>query len=343
MRLFLLFIKDRLAWILFFIVLQLWLNLLLTLDLAFTNTSIVYMNSTNLLLFLVFFLWRYFKESKFIKDVLKVNEGDSTFDQLIARLPEGQSLFDKMIMNEIQDLLQSGKQELNDSQTVFLEEKDQTLSWIHEMKTPLTSMKLMIDNVEDSILKKSLEIEWLRMHMLLDQQLHKTRLPFIEKDTVIEKVNLQKVIFQEIKELKPWCMQRNIGFDTERLDKTTLTDHKWLAFIVRQIISNAVKYSKEDKEIHISTTTDDMDHLVLSIKDQGVGISPADLPRIFEKSFTGRVGRESTASTGMGLYLAKNSAEKLGININVTSEVGIGSTFTLRFPIQNEMQEILGR
>lgn len=343
MKLFLIYLKERFAWILFFGFLQLWLNILLTIDVTFTNTSILYINSTNLLLFLVFFLWRFFRETKFIKDVLKVNHGDSTFDELIARLPDGQSLFDKMVMDEMQDLIQSAKQELNDSHIVFLEEKDQTLSWIHEMKTPITSMKLMIDNVEDSILKKQLEVEWLRIHMLLDQQLHKTRLPFMEKDNVIEKINLQKVIFQEIKELKPWCMQRNIGFDTEKLNITTLTDRKWLAFIVRQIISNAVKYSKEHTEIHISTTTDNLDHLVLSIKDQGLGISQADLPRIFEKSFTGRVGRESAASTGMGLYLAKNSAEKLGININVTSEIGIGSIFSLQFPIQNEMQEIQGR
>lgn len=343
MRLFLHYIRERFTWVLFFMILQLWLNILLTIDVPFTNTSVLYMNSTNLLLFITFFLWRYFMETKFIKSVLKVNQGAFTFDQLIARLPEGRSLFDKLMMDEIEEIIQSGKQELNDSHTMFLEERDQTLSWIHEMKTPLTSMNLMIDNVEDSILKKQLEVEWLRMHMLLDQQLHKTRLPFIEKDNVIEEVNLQKVIFQEIKELKPWCMQRNIGFDTDGLNKTTLTDQKWLAFILRQIISNAVKYSKEHKEIHISTSTDDSGHLVLSIKDEGIGITQADLPRIFEKSFTGRVGRESAASTGMGLYLAKNSAEKLGININVTSEVGIGSTFSLHFPLLNEMQQILDR
>ena len=343
MRLFLHYIRERFTWVLFFMILQLWLNILLTIDVPFTNTSVLYMNSTNLLLFVTFFLWRYFMETKFIKDVLKVNQGDFTFDQLIARLPKGRSLFDRLMMDEIEEIIHSGKQEINDSHIVFLEERDQTLSWIHEMKTPLTSMNLMIDKVENPILKKQLEVEWLRMHMLLDQQLHKTRLPFIEKDNVIEEVNLQKVIFQEIKELMPWCMQRNIGFDTDGLDKTTLTDQKWLAFILRQIISNAVKYSKEHKEIHISTTTDNLGHLVLFIKDEGLGIPQADLPRIFDKSFTGRVGRESAASTGMGLYLAKNSAEKLGININVTSEIGIGSTFSLHFPLQNEMQQILDR
>lgn len=343
MRLFLYYIRERLAWVLFFSFFQLWLNILLTLDVTFTNTSILYMNGTNLLLFILFFLWRYFRETRFLKNVLHINQGDPTFDQLIARLPEGQSLFDKMIIEEIEELILTGKQELNDSNTISLEEKDQTLSWIHEMKTPLTSMKLMIDNVEDSTLKKQLEVEWLRLHMLLDQQLHKTRLPSIEKDNVMEQVTLQKVVFQEIKELMPWCIQRNIGFEISDIKEVILTDQKWLAFIIRQLISNAVKYSKENSEIRIFITTDDLGHLILSIQDEGVGIAQSDLPRIFEKSFTGRVGRESTASTGMGLYLAKNSAEKLGIRISVVSEIGQGATFSLHFPIQNKMQEILGR
>ncbi len=343
MRLFLLYVKERVAWILFFILFLLWLNFLLSIDINFTNTSLLYMNSVSLSLFLVFFLWRFFRETKFIKNVLKVNQGESTFDQLIARLPNGQSTFEKMIIEEFQELMLLGKQELNDSKIGFLEEKDQILSWIHEMKTPLTSMKLMIDNVENITLKKQLEVEWLRIHMLLDQQLHKTRLPFIEKDNVIEEVNLQKVIFQEIKELKPWCIQRNIGFEFRDIDKVILTDQKWLAFILRQIISNAVKYSKENKEIRIFTSTDSSGHLVLSIQDEGVGISQADLPRIFEKSFTGRVGRESAASTGMGLYLAKNSAEKIGIRISVVSEPNHGSTFSLHFSTQNEILQIIGR
>jgi len=343
MRLFLLYIKERKAWILFFSIFQLWINFLLTIDVSFSNISLLYMNTINLFLFLVFFLSRFFLETRFINDVLSIREENSTFDQLIAKLPDGQSLFDRIIMDEFQELILLGKQELNDSKLIFLEDKDQTLSWIHEMKTPLTSMKLMLDNVQDPTLQKKLEVEWLRMHMLLDQQLYKTRLPFIEKDNVMEEVNLQRVIFQEIKELMPWCIQRSIGFETKNLDIVTLTDQKWLSFILRQLISNAVKYSKENREIRIFTTTDKLGHLILSIQDEGVGISQADLPRIFDKSFTGRVGRESSASTGMGLYLAMNSAEKLGITISVISEVNLGSTFSLHFPLQNEMQQILGR
>lgn len=343
MKLFLIYIKERITWILFFVLFQFWLNILVSIDISFTNTSILYMNSISLLIFFFFFMWRFFQETKFIRSILKLREHDFTLDELTEKLPDGQSIFDKIIMNELQEIILVGKQELNDTKTIFLEEKDQTLSWIHEMKTPLTSLKLIIDNVQDATLKRTLEVEWLRIHMLLDQQLHITRLPFIEKDNVIEEVNIKKVIFQEIKELKPWCMQRYIGFETEDIDQVVVTDRKWLSFIIRQLLSNAVKYSKENSEIRVFTTKDKLGHIILSVEDKGVGITQEDLPRIFEKTFTGRVGRESSASTGMGLYLAKNSAGKLGIKISVISEPDVGSTFSLHFPLQNEMQQILSR
>ncbi len=343
MRLVLLFIRERISWILFFVLLQLWLNLLLYLDISFQDISLAYMNAVNFGLFLAFLLWRYFKETKFLRELLEMYDHQLTFDQVIAKLPKGQSVFEKIMMKELQSFVLLGKQELNDFNIKILEEKDQTLSWIHEMKTPLTSMKLMLDNVEDLEQRKRLEVEWLRMHMLLDQQLHNTRLPYIEKDTMIEDVNIQKVVYQEIKDLMPWCRIRNIGFETIDLDQKTLTDQKWLSFIVRQLVSNAVKYSKENSEILIYVKKDTMGRLILSVKDEGTGISEADLPRIFEKSFTGRVGRESTASSGMGLYLARNAAEKLGIKITVISKVNVGSTFSLQFPLKNEMLQILGR
>lgn len=343
MMLFLYYVKEKFAWILFYVLLQLLFNILVTIDISFANTSIIYMNSISLVAFLVFFLWRFFQETKLIRGLLKLQEHDSTLDELLEKLPVGRSSFEKIMMSKLQEVIQVGKQELNDSKTVFLEEKDQTLSWIHEMKTPLTSMKLVIDSVHDPKLKRTLNIDWLRIHMLLDQQLHNTRLPSIEKDNVIEEINVEKLIFREIKELKPWCMQRHIGFETEDLDQVVVTDQKWLSFIVRQLLSNAVKYSKENSEIRIYTKKEKSGRMVLSIEDKGIGITPADLPRIFDKSFTGKIGRESTASTGMGLYLAKNAAEKLGIKIRVNSTADVGSTFSIHFPLQNDMQQILGR
>lgn len=340
---FIAYIKERKAWLLFFLSLQIWLNIILTLDVAFLSISLLYINVINSLAFILFFIWRYRVESVFLKS-LEVNiDKEFTLDMLFSALPEGKSTFEKRLSTALDELFEVAKEELNNTRVEHLEENDRTLTWIHEVKTPLTSMKLMIDTVENPKVKTKLEVEWLRIHLLLDQQLHHTRLPSLEKDYLIETTNFNKVIPAEIKELQAWCMQKGIGFEIDLLQEEVLTDQKWLSFIVRQLLSNAVKYSKENGEIHVYTQKDSSKHSILYIQDFGIGISPADLPRIFEKSFTGTTGRETTASTGMGLYLAKNAADKLGIEIAVESKIDKGSLFSLKFPIKNEMTRISGR
>ncbi|MFJ8237399.1 ATP-binding protein [Ureibacillus sp. NPDC094379] len=211
------------------------------------------------------------------------------------------------------------------------------------MKTPLTAMKLMIEQIDDFKLNSKLEKEWLRIHLLLDQQLHNTRLGTIEQDNRMERFPLRMVVYKEIREYQPWCLEKGIGFDIEELTEEVITDKKWLAFIVRQLLSNAIKYSYENRDIKIYIEHDEHGHLLLQFKDYGVGIKEEDLPRIFNKSYTGTVGRGSKHSTGMGLYLAKGAADKLGIQILVQSNVNQGTRFTLSFPLQNEYQNIIGR
>jgi len=330
-----LYVKERKAWILFFVGLQIWLNILLTLDIAFQDVSILYINLVYIITFLLFICWRYKKETTYYKEL-----GESaTFDSL----PEGESSFEKKITSIMEELILVNNEELNQLKVEHLEENDRILTWIHEVKTPLTGMRLIIDAVQEPSLRKKLEVEWLRIHLLLDQQLHHTRLPSLEKDYVVEPVPLQKLIHKEIKELQAWCMQKGIGFEIDLLQEEVLTDQKWLAFILRQLLSNAVKYSNPDNEIHISSREDEAGHTILTVKDFGSGITKADLPRIFEKSFTGTTGRNTAASTGMGLYLTKKAADRLGMRIIVDSKVDEGSTFSLRFPLKNEMSKIMSR
>ncbi|QUG43508.1 sensor histidine kinase [Psychrobacillus sp. INOP01] len=305
--------------------------------------SILYINFINITAFVFFFIWRYFQETKYIKALVSTLANEKDLDFILESFPDGYSSFEKTLSTTIDDLVLVAKEELNGLKVEHLEENDYTLAWIHEVKTPLTSMKLMIDSLDDRNAQKKLEVEWLRIHLLLDQQLHNTRLSTIEKDYMIEEVDIQKVLHMEIKEFQAWCIQKNIGFDLENLEVKVLSDPKWLAFIVRQVISNAVKYSHADSEIHIRTDRDDTGHIILMIRDSGTGISQADLPRIFEKAFTGTNGRQTTASTGMGLYLAKNVAEQIGIHVLASSNIGVGSTFSLRFPLKNEIVKILGR
>ena len=139
-------------------------------------------------------------------------------------------------------------------------------------------------------------------HPSVDQR-HQKRIPFIRNDLLIEEFALEPIIFQEIRALKSWCMQKGIGFDVSLEVTEVLSDAKWLGFIIRQSLTNAVKYSNASDILIESDLTDD--HVRLTIQDAGRGIDPKDMPRIFDKGFTSTTSHQDSAATGMGLYLTQ--------------------------------------
>jgi len=338
-----LFVREQRTWIALFVLLQLWMNVLFLLDPGFSAETIRYLNITNPVIFLLFLFVKYYRDAKKVKHVAALMERQGWNEKELQARVSVASNYADLYEDVLGGLLLRAESEANRLKVEFSEENDQTLAWIHEVKTPMTALKLLIEGVEDRKLRKKLELEWIRIHLLLDQQLHMNRLPFMEGDNRMERIALKSLVNKEIKELQAWCYEKDLGFDLEDLERELVTDQKWLSFIVRQLLSNAVKYSYPGSEIRIWNSTSGTGHTCLHIRDEGVGISPADLPRIFRKSFTGTTGRVSSASTGMGLYLAKDAADKLGIRIMAESKVNIGSTFTLQFPLENEYTKIYGR
>lgn len=326
-----LFIKERKSWIIFFIILHIWMDVIFFIDSGISGISILYLNVMNFLLFGLFIVWRYIKETNQLKAI---------YEQPINE--ELLSPFQKKYIEHLNKQYEKLEEEFHQIKINMLEQQDGMLAWVHEMKSPMTAMKLIVEQVEPYSLREKLEKEWMRMFLLLDQKIHETRLSTIEKDNRLEKVSLETIVHQEIRDFRSWCMEKGIGVETKELDKTVTSDSKWLGFIVRQILSNAIKYSHENSEIHIFTTNDKDGHLLLHIKDFGVGIKAEDLPRIFQRSYTGTIGRETTAATGMGLYLAKEAADKLGITLKVVSQVGVGTTMTIQFPLENKYDKSYG-
>lgn len=326
-----LFLKERRAWILFFLFLQIWLNGLFFIDSGLSKISILYVNIMNFLMFFLFILWRYVKETKQLKAIC---------EQPVNR--ELLSPFQQKYIDHFQKQYERLEESFRQMKIEVLEQQDEVLAWVHEMKSPMTAMKLIVEQVEPYALREKIEKEWIRLFLLLDQKIHETRLSTIEKDNRLEKVCLETVVHQQIKDFRSWCIEKGIGVETKSLDETVTTDAKWLGFIIRQIFSNAVKYSRENSEIHIFTTRDPKGHLLLHIQDFGVGIRAEDLPRIFQRSYTGTIGRETTAATGMGLYLAREAAEKLGLTLKVESQVDVGTTFTIQFPLENQYIQSYG-
>ncbi|MCM3261242.1 sensor histidine kinase [Paenibacillus lautus] len=329
------YIRERLSWILLFVFLQLMLLFIAAVDAQIPFLPILYIVFLSTLFFLVFLFVRYNRETKFYKSL---QAWDDTYD--LTAISEPERPFEGIAMDMLSLQTERFKKESSMRLMEMQGEKDELLSWIHEVKTPLTTMQLMIERMEDETLKAQLQYEWLRIHLLLDQQLHQKRIPFIQNDLLIEVSALEPIIFQEIRGLKTWCMQKGIGFDVSLQAAEVLSDAKWLGFIIRQLLTNAVKYSSAS-DINIESDLV-AEHVRLIIRDAGRGIDPKDMPRIFDKGFTSTTSHQDRAATGMGLYLTKKVAEALMIRIQVESKPGIGTTFTLIFPRRNDFVSITG-
>ena len=325
-----LFLKQNRSWILFFIALQILLNMMFYIDEGFESVSVFYINLIQMMLFFSFLIWRYKREVSVLQQLIRGEAVDS--------IP----VYLKKLNEQYEQQLSEIQQSLNEANIARLEEHDDILAWVHEMKSPMTAMRLMHEQIEPYTLREKIDIEWMRLHLLLDQRLHATRLSTIEKDNRFERLKVQPIVIQEIQGFRSWCLEKGLAVDIGALEETVVSDAKWLAFIIRQLLSNAVKYSEENTEIRIYMEQDERGHQLLHIQDFGIGIKQEDLPRVFQKSYTGTVGREKTVSTGMGLYLANQAANKLGLELKLTSQLGEGTIATIQFPNENEYHKLLG-
>jgi two-component system, OmpR family, bacitracin resistance sensor histidine kinase BceS len=329
------FIQERRSWILFFFFQQFILLFIAYIDSAIPFSSMSYIVFLSFVIFIFFLFLRYQSETAFFK---KLEERENDLD--ISNLSTSKSPFERIVEKSITQQTEHLRITASKNRIQIEQEKDEILSWIHEVKTPLTALHLMVQRMDDDPLKSHLTYEWLRIHLLLDQQLHQKRIPFIENDLYMEDTELESLLFSELKTLQSWCIQKGIGFDFDLAIPQVLSDTKWLAFILRQILTNAVKYSKSSDIIIKSYQHEERTYL--EIKDFGRGIDPRDLPRIFDKGFTSTTVHHDQASTGMGLYLSRKAADSLLIKISVKSKLHHGTTITLAFPRKNEFVHIQG-
>ena len=198
---------------------------------------------------------------------------------------------------------------------------DYFTTWVHQIKTPISVMQMILQS-EDTEEYRALSAELFRIEQYADMALCWFRLDSRSNDFVIEQVSLDKVIRTAIRKYAPQLIRKKIKIAYDGTDMTALSDEKWLSFIIEQILSNAVKYTNSGS---VAITV--ADNRTIQICDTGIGISPEDLPRIFEKGYTGYNGRADKKSTGLGLYLCKKAADKLSHRIFAQSQVGRGSTF----------------
>lgn len=218
-----------------------------------------------------------------------------------------------------------------------LEYKEYIEQWIHEIKTPITAMKLLCENHRTDWTKELL-LELEKTNRFTEQALYYARSEHTEKDYSVREMALSQVVHQAIADNKYLLLQGGMRLEVEEMQDTVYSDEKWVRFILNQLIANAVKYRMEQPVLRISTHKR-QDQVVLVVEDNGIGIAASDLPRIFEKGFTGQNGRMVQQSTGIGLYLCKRLCEKLGIGIMAESSEH-GTAISLSFHINCLIHEV---
>ena len=214
------------------------------------------------------------------------------------------------------------------------EKQDFFALWAHQIKTPIAALNLLLQEEEQDI--AACRQELFKIESYVEMALNYLRFEEMSNDLVLERNSLEQLVRQVVRKYATIFIYNHISIQLEHLDYTVLTDEKWFCFMLEQILSNALKYTKQGSVKIYAEETENGLHIF--VKDTGIGIKREDLPRIFEKGFTGYNGRMDKKASGLGLYLCKGVCGKLGHGISVSSKEGEGTTVTLTLQCEKVQQ-----
>ena len=264
-----------------------------------------------------------YRKLKFLEENI-LNDLDALPKSLDIRIDYYHKIIEKLY-EELEKLTQENRQKNTDM-------VDYYSMWVHQIKTPIAAMNFLLDNEE--IDRKILQQELFKIERYVEMVLTYIRLDSTSSDYVITKINLDEVVKDSVKKYATIFINKKIKLNYVSHETMVISDKKWLSFAFEQILGNSVKYSSAGGEITIETYENK-----LVIEDNGIGIKEEDLPRIFEKGFTGFNGRYEKKSSGLGLYLCKKTLDKLGHHIEISSKVGEGTRIEITFPKEDTLRD----
>ena len=264
-----------------------------------------------------------YRKLKFLEENI-LNDLDALPKSLDIRIDYYHKIIEKLY-EELEKLTQENRQKNTDM-------VDYYSMWVHQIKTPIAAMNFLLDNEE--VDQKILQQELFKIERYVEMVLTYIRLDSISSDYVITKINLDEVVKDSVKKYATIFINKKIKLNYVSHETMVISDKKWLSFAFEQILGNSVKYTSTSGEIKIETCENK-----LVIEDNGMGIKEEDLPRIFEKGFTGFNGRYEKKSSGLGLYLCKKTLDKLGHHIEISSKVGEGTRIEITFPKEDTLRD----
>ena len=271
------------------------------------------------------YLMDWYRKKKYF-EIITERVKDLKEPWLIAELlPVSYTIEDEIYQELLRKVGSSAIEEIHKIEDEQKEYEDYIEQWIHEVKTPITSIHLMLENriSENPGLKRDLNVELSRLENDVELALYYARSEQIYRDYLIQKLNVRKVLLKVVNKNRTVIMNSSVAIDLD-CDEALYAygDEKWLVFMLTQVLLNAIKYKAEADAKVVMRAKRDNKRIVLNIIDNGKGIKKEELPRIFDKGFTGSNGRDNEKSTGMGLYLVHKLCEKLEIDIEADSVYG---------------------
>lgn len=334
------FLRDKCIYIIlvFFVVIS---SEILLIPFEVVTAIKVYIGIIPIITIVISLLVEYYKKRNFYK-MLEERLNALEEKYLISEVMSSPNFIEGKILQDcLQELGKSMIESVDKYKYLQNDYKEYIELWIHEIKIPIATGKMIIENNKSKI-TKSIDQELNKIDDYVEQALFYARSNNVEKDYYIKKTSLEEVVNDTLIKNKAILLENKVNINIHDLQYTVNTDNKWLVFILSQIIQNSIKYSKEgEKNIEIFGN-ENKESVTLHVKDNGIGIKNSELTKVFDKGFTGTNGRiTGKKSTGIGLYLSKKLCNRLGLSINISSRENVGTEIIITFPKGTSFNEVL--
>ncbi len=279
--------------------------------------------------------------SDFLRQRARLRELESILEGLDQKylfaecVPTPRSLYERRLFELTRRAGRDMTGAVSDARAAQREYREYVEGWVHEIKTPITAARLICQKLDGDTRRRLIcELDQVQAHV--ERALFYARAESPERDCVIRQTQLSQLVAQAVGEHRALLIQSGVRVETDGLDRSVYTDGKWAAFILGQLLQNAARYRGPEPVVTISARPLGR-QVQLTVADNGLGIPAQELPRVFDRGFTGSNGRARGGSTGIGLYLCKKLAAFLELGLEITSEEGRGTTVTLTFPAKEAL------
>ena len=279
--------------------------------------------------------------SDFLRQRARLRELESILEGLDQKylfaecVPTPRSLYERRLFELTRRAGRDMTGAVSDARAAQREYREYVEGWVHEIKTPITAARLICQKLDGDTRRRLIcELDQVQAHV--ERALFYARAESPERDCVIRQTQLSQLVAQAVGEHRALLIQSGVRVETDGLDRSVYTDGKWAAFILGQLLQNAARYRGPEPVVTISARPLGR-QVQLTVADNGLGIPAQELPRVFDRGFTGSNGRARGGSTGIGLYLCKKLAGFLELGLEISSEEGRGTTVTLTFPAKEAL------